>query len=276
MHFRRTGPVMSLTTLIYHDVLPDDGTDDSGFSGADAASYKLTAKRFEQHLHIIGEALGAARPTRVGIDGRLEGVAAGGLVLTFDDGGASGVERIAAALEARGWHGHFFVTSDYIGKPGFLSPPDLQRLRGGGHVIGSHSVSHPARISHCSPTQIRAEWRDSCARISDILGAPVTTASVPGGFYSKQVGRLAADAGIKSLFTSEPTVVISQLDAMELIGRFSVTRRTSDEHLRSLVRARPTTLLGHRLSWGGKKLLKRAGGSAWIAVRRKLFDLGFG
>jgi peptidoglycan/xylan/chitin deacetylase (PgdA/CDA1 family) len=267
---------MSLTTLIYHDVLPDDGADDSGFSGADAASYKLTARRFERHLQIIGEALGAARPTTIGSDGAPAGAAASGLVLSFDDGGASGVERIAGALEARGWQAHFFVTSDYIGKPGFLSPSDLHRLRDGGHIIGSHSLSHPARISHCSPAQIKAEWQDSCARISDILGAPVTTASVPGGFYSAEVGRLAAEAGIKSLFTSEPTVVISRLHGMDLIGRFSVTRRTSDAHLRALVRARPTTLLGHRLSWGGKKLLKRAGGGAWIALRRKLFDLGFG
>jgi hypothetical protein len=267
---------MSLTALIYHDVLPDDGTDNSGFSGADAASYKLTAQCFGRHLHIIAEALGGARPSLVGIDGGLQGAAATGLILTFDDGGASGTERIAGALEARGWHGHFFVTSDYIGKAGFLSAADLRRLSGAGHVIGSHSVSHPARLSHCSASQIRAEWHDSCARISDILGAPVVTASVPGGFYSAQVGRLAAEAGIRSLFTSEPTVIISRLDAMELIGRFSITRRTSDDHLRSLVRARPTTLLGHRLSWGGKKLLKRAGGGAWIALRKKLFDLGFG
>jgi peptidoglycan/xylan/chitin deacetylase (PgdA/CDA1 family) len=267
---------MSLTALIYHDVLPDDGTDDSGFSGADAASYKLTAQRFERHLHIIGDALAAAPPTTVGIDGRLGSDALRGLVLTFDDGGASGVDRIAAALAVRGWHAHFFVTSDYIGTPGFLSPLDLRRLKGEGHVVGSHSVTHPARISHCSPIQIRAEWHDSCARISDILGAPVMTASVPGGFYSAQVGRLAAAAGIKSLFTSEPTVVISRLDGMQLIGRFSITRRTSDAHLRSLVRASPTTLLSHRLTWGGKKLLKRAGGGAWIAVRRKLFELGLG
>ena len=267
---------MSLTTLIYHDVLPDNGADDSGFAGADAASYKLTATRFERHLHIIGEALGAARPTTLDGKGTAAGAAPSGLVLSFDDGGASGVTRIAGALEARGWRAHFFVTSDYIGKPGFLSSSDLVRLSDGGHIIGSHSRSHPARISHCSVAQISAEWRDSCARISDILGAPVTTASVPGGFYSAEVGRRAAEAGIKALFTSEPTVVIAQLHGMDLIGRFSVTRRTSDAHLRALVRAHPTTLLGHRLSWGGKKLLKRAGGGAWIALRRKLFELGVG
>ena len=53
---------MTLITLIYHDVLADDGKDDSGFAGADAASYKLSAKRFARHLNIIGDVLGASRP----------------------------------------------------------------------------------------------------------------------------------------------------------------------------------------------------------------------
>jgi len=263
-----------LTTLIYHDVLPDDGRDDSGFAGTDAASYKLTAKRFARHLHVIGELLDASRPILV--DAAASHASQAQLLLTFDDGGASGVERIAPALEERGWRGHFFVTSNYIGKRGFLSAADLRRLHGSGHIVGSHSVSHPVRMSHCSPALIRAEWQDSCARISDVLGAPVATASVPGGFYSAQVGRLAAESGVRFLFTSEPRVVTSCLGAMQLIGRFSITRRTSDAQLSSLVTANPTTVLGHRLAWEGKKLLKRAGGNAWIAVRRKLFDLGVG
>jgi peptidoglycan/xylan/chitin deacetylase (PgdA/CDA1 family) len=267
---------MTLITLIYHDVLADDGKDDSGFAGADAASYKLSAKRFARHLNIIGDVLGASRPLLVNSAGEFPAQAARKLLLTFDDGGASGVQRIAGALEERGWRGHFFVTSSYIGKPGFLSAADVRLLCGSGHIVGSHSASHPMRMSHCSAAQIRAEWDDSCARISDILGAAVTTASVPGGYYSSQVGALAAESGVQFLFTSEPTTHWSNLGTMQVIGRFSITRRTSDRHLASLARGRGTTLLGHRLTWGAKKVLKRAGGSAWIALRRRLFELGVG
>jgi peptidoglycan/xylan/chitin deacetylase (PgdA/CDA1 family) len=262
--------------LIYHDVLSDDGKDDSGFSGADAASYKLSAECFGRHLNIIGAGLAAGRPKLVDAVDGLPGCAGDSLALTFDDGGASGTDRIAAALEERGWRGHFFVTSDYIGKPGFLSDADIRRLHGSGHIVGSHSASHPMRMSYCSATQIRAEWHDSCARIGDVLGVPITTASVPGGFYSAQVGELAAESGVRYLFTSEPTVASSTMNAMTVLGRFSITRRTTDEHLRSLVVAHRRTLLGHRLSWEGKKLLKRVGGNAWIAVRRKLFEMGVG
>jgi peptidoglycan/xylan/chitin deacetylase (PgdA/CDA1 family) len=267
---------MTFITLIYHDVLADDGKDDSGFAGADAASYKLSATSFARHLNIIGNALGTSRPVLVEAACDLSGEAAQRLLLTFDDGGASGVQRIAGALEERGWHGHFFVTSSYIGKPGFLSAAEVRVLRGRGHIIGSHSATHPMRMSHCSAAQIRAEWADSCARISDILGASITTASVPGGYYSSQVGELAAESGVRFLFTSEPTTLSSNLDNMKVIGRFSITRRTSDRHLASLVLGRGPTLLGHRLTWGAKKVLKRAGGGAWIALRRRLFELGVG
>ena len=84
---------MTLITLIYHDVLADDGKDDSGFAGADAASYKLSAKRFARHLNIIGDVLGASRPLLVNSAGEFPAQAARKLLLTFDDGGASAGRR---------------------------------------------------------------------------------------------------------------------------------------------------------------------------------------
>jgi peptidoglycan/xylan/chitin deacetylase (PgdA/CDA1 family) len=270
---RPTSSRVKLMTLIYHDVLADSGEDDSGFAGSDAASYKLLARDFHRHLDVIHGELGARTTCVVPDRAAMLRLADDALLLTFDDGGASGVDRIAGALEDRGWRGHFFVTSNYIGRPSFLGPADLRRLHVNGHVVGSHSASHPVRISHCPAAQIAAEWRDSCARISDILGVPVTAASVPGGFHSSQVGHLAAAAGVEILFTSEPRNVARPEDALQVIGRFSITRRTTDRHLRSLVRGDAAALLSQRLAWDTKKILKRVGGEAWLAVRRRLFDL---
>ena len=77
-----------------------------------------------------------------------------------------------------------------------------------------HSASHPARLSHCPPAIIRREWHESRSRIADVIGAEVSTGSVPGGFYSRAVGQIAAQCGLRVLFTSEPTVRPHRLDQM--------------------------------------------------------------
>src|SRR5258705_76404 len=109
-----------MTALMYHDVVPAGAEDASGFPGRDAALYKVTPELFEQHLQAI-DAAGAA--------------------ITFDDGGISALWA-ADVLERYGRLGHFFITTNYIGTPGFVSESDLRELSGRGHVIGSHSCSH--------------------------------------------------------------------------------------------------------------------------------------
>jgi peptidoglycan/xylan/chitin deacetylase (PgdA/CDA1 family) len=266
---------MKLTALIYHDVLRDSGLDDSGFQGRDAASYKLVESRFRRHLDLIGDAIGSSAPLR--IQGRSDlAQPPEGVALTFDDGGRSGVDRIAALLEERGWRAHFFITTNLIDEPGFMGAADLRRLHAGGHVVGTHSASHPARMSKLSTTGILSEWHDSRARIADILGAPVVTGSVPGGFYSVEVAQMAAAAGVQVLFNSEPTRRVSTLGGVSVVGRFSITRRTSDVALASLASGRRGAALSQQLAWSAKKVLKQLGGEAWLKLRRTLFDLGAG
>ncbi len=263
---------MMPTALIYHDVLADAGPDDSGFAGADALSYKLTETQLRRHLDLVATALAGAPPACLpdptglgGVDRRV--------LLTFDDGGASAPTRISPALLERGWRAHFFITTDFIGTKSFVSTEGLRELQSAGHLIGSHSASHPMRMSHLAPARIRREWHDSRARLEDLLGVPVTAASVPGGFYSRPVALAAAEAGIRVLFTSEPRRSVAMVEGMAVIGRFSVTRRTPDREIVSLVSGRHEAALRQRALWSAKKVAKRLGGDAWLAARRKLFEL---
>jgi peptidoglycan/xylan/chitin deacetylase (PgdA/CDA1 family) len=264
---------VSPTALIYHDVLADGGCDDSGFAGADALSYKLTETHFHRHLDLIATALDVAAPFCIP-DAAAATTPGGTVVLTFDDGGASAPTRILRALGKRGWHAHFFVPTDFIGSGGFVTHSGLRELHAAGHVVGSHSASHPMRMSRLAPEAMRREWRDSRARLEDLLSAPVTAASVPGGYYSRAVATAAAEAGFHVLFTSEPRRSVFMVDGIAVVGRFSVTRRTSDGELVSLASGRGGAALRQRLAWGAKKVAKRLGGEAWLAARRKLFELG--
>ena len=83
--------------LLYHDVTDVD--DASGFSGPEAARYKLTTSEFARHLDQI-EAI-ATSPPRVNA---LLPPTGNDWTITFDDGGASSL-GIADALERRHWRG---------------------------------------------------------------------------------------------------------------------------------------------------------------------------
>jgi peptidoglycan/xylan/chitin deacetylase (PgdA/CDA1 family) len=264
---------MRPTALIYHDVLVDGGPDDSGFAGADALFYKLPETQFHRHLDLIAAVLGVGAPLCLS-DPTAGTTADGAVVLTFDDGGASAPTRVLPALGQRGWRAHFFVTTDFIGARGFVTSQGLRELHAAGHVVGSHSASHPLRMSCLSHEAMCREWGDSRARLEDLLSASVTAASVPGGYYSRAVATAAAESGIRVLFTSEPRRSVTTVNGITVVGRFSVTRRTRDGDVVSLASGRHGAALRQRLAWGAKKVAKRLGGEAWLAARRKLFELG--
>ncbi len=150
----------------------------------------------------------------------------GDWMITFDDGGSSAL-AVGEELARRSWRGHFFIATDLIGRPGYLDWDGVRAVAGMGHVIGSHSCSHPDRMAACSTDQLMAEWTGSAEVLARELGAPVTCASVPGGLYSHEVGRTAAAAGYTTLFNSLPTQRLGSIDGCNLIGRYAIRRDTT-------------------------------------------------
>src|ERR1035438_1012883 len=133
---------MKATVLLYHDITPIGQFEISGFQSPDANIYKLTLDEFDRHLSAV-ESRATLPMTLVNDAGD------DSLMITFDDGGKSAVLYTAEMLEQHGWRGHFFVTTDYIGSTAFMTIADLRELRSRGHLVGSHSCSHPTRMSHC-------------------------------------------------------------------------------------------------------------------------------
>jgi peptidoglycan/xylan/chitin deacetylase (PgdA/CDA1 family) len=253
---------------MYHDVVPAGQWDASGFPGPWAGHYKLEAGAFRQHLdHLAASTAAASVTTSLATQ---QAAAHWPVLLTFDDGGVSAYDRIADALERHNWRGYFFMTSDWIGRPGFLDERQLRDLHARGHVIGSHSRSHPTRMASCSRSEILDEWRDSLVRLSDLLSAGIDTASVPGGYYSSAVGEAANDAGIRVLFTSEPTVKAHRVGGCLVVGRFAITRSMSPDISARLARGDVAPRAWQSSAWRLKKVAKRVGGRAYLAVGRLL------
>jgi peptidoglycan/xylan/chitin deacetylase (PgdA/CDA1 family) len=208
--------------LMYHDVISGDDPDSSGFSGPNTAEYKISLEEFDDHLRAIERELPGGVVTELVI-GKQDSPARQ-VLLTFDDGGVSSYEHIAPMLEARGWRGYFFITTDCIDTPAFLNRDQIKELHIRGHVIGSHSCSHPANMSDCKYEQLLDEWGHSLNVLSGIIGRPVTVASIPGGRYSRKILEAAAQSGVRQLFTSEPVQKIQMVRDCAVIGRFSVQR----------------------------------------------------
>jgi peptidoglycan/xylan/chitin deacetylase (PgdA/CDA1 family) len=259
---------MKATSLMYHDVVAPGAEDASGFEGRDASLYKLSASDFDEHLRQIGLAIGSRRVSRVP-DVLATGERAP-FLLTFDDGGESAATVVADRLDARGWSAHFFVTTDRIDTRGFLSAEQIRELVRRGHVVGSHSSSHPPRMSSCSRAQIDHEWSNSIKVLSDIVGAKVNVASIPGGFSSREVVASAAAAGIKAIFTSEPIDEAADVDGCLVLGRYTIQRHTPAKVAAALASWKLAPRFRQRVLWNVKKAAKAIGGERYLRIRKRI------
>jgi peptidoglycan/xylan/chitin deacetylase (PgdA/CDA1 family) len=263
---------MRAACLLYHDVVENSDWDSSGFTGAGTTKYKMNRPEFQAHLAAIAK----VRKTPASTAHELANLQGTGFpfLLTFDDGGESGATRTAELLQRHGWRGHFFITAGQIDKKGFMSREQIRCLRKSGHVIGSHSFSHPIRMSQCRKEQLTGEWTTSIEVLSDILGEQVNTASVPGGYYSKRVAETAAAAGVRVLFNSEPTTALHSVLGCTVVGRFNIFRGMPASVSGELVSVHSGARSRQWLYWNLKKIAKMAAGRPYLAARQWLLRNG--
>ena len=167
-----------INSLMYHDLVEDKNTSASGFEGAAADRYKQTPENFESHLDAIEQRC-VRSAKAVDVDTALSASPeATPWLATFDDGGVSAIDA-AARLQQHDSTGHFFVTTSRIGTKGFLSEQQIRSLREAGHVVGSHSHTHPAPISALSDDELQSEWQQSVSILAEILGCLLYTSPSP-------------------------------------------------------------------------------------------------
>jgi peptidoglycan/xylan/chitin deacetylase (PgdA/CDA1 family) len=244
---------MRPVSLLFHDVYESDPRE-SGFRSPAADRYKLSVPEFEAQLNRLLELRipdpGSRTPA----------------VITVDDGGVSFHTAIADRLEALGLRAHCFVSTDYIGERGFLTPQQIRELDARGHTVGTHSTSHPARFSALDASEMRREWSDSRQRLEDIVDHPVTVGSVPGGYFSRAVAEAAAYAGLRTLYTSEPTTRTSMLDGLRVVGRFTIRRGHPPAMALRFASSAPWARCGAWVGWNAKALVKPVLGASYSRV----------
>jgi peptidoglycan/xylan/chitin deacetylase (PgdA/CDA1 family) len=260
-------------SLMYHGVVEASERESNGFSSPGAARYTLEGRLFEQHLSAFAEA-GRSPSSVVELRGtRREGGPRGlrPLYLTFDDGGRSAVE-IGERLSNAGWVGHFFIPVDFVGQAGFLDEAGVAALAAAGHVIGSHSSSHPVPMTRLSDDRLVEEWRKSVAVLGEITGTEIFAASVPGGYWSKRVVRAAASAGIEFVFVSDPVASVREIERCLVLGRYAVLAGTSPTAATRLARGELLPRLRQLAGWKLRAAAKAVNADAYLRLRKAILE----
>lgn len=171
--------------LMYHALHPGD---DTSAIDAEDLPYAVAERDFVAQLDALRARRGAGEGTDV--------------VLTFDDGHASGHDIALPHLLERGLHAWFFVTSDFVGRrPGFCDARRVAALAAAGMTVGSHGASH-AFFDDLDDEAAAGELEGSRERLRAMGGGAVDSISFPGGRWSARTLELAERAGYRALFGS--------------------------------------------------------------------------
>ena len=245
-----------ICVLMFHDVY-ETNPSESGFPRASSNSFKVSRPDF---IRFIDTLILKAYKINIPLSN---------IILTFDDGGSSFL-WIARELSKRGLVGHFFISTGYIGTHGFCSKDDLKEIDSLGHVIGSHSHTHPERISSLPIDTLKKEWNEATTFIQNLLGKGIVEASIPGGYYSIESVNILRELGYKTIYTSKPTNLIKFYQGVEITGRYTIRNNQPIEQYLSYIDK--VSFLGIKmlLRWQSLEIIKKLFGSYFDVIRKIL------
>ena len=219
---------------------------------AEGVRYTVTEHEFVEQLAEL-ETLPVLPPREFSAGSRRSGV-----VLTFDDGDATVLSFAAPRLSDRRLPAILFMTSQFVGRPNYLSSGGLRELAAMGFTVGAHGATH--RFLNTLPdAELDDELRGARATLEDLLGEPVTDLSLPGGRGGPRVAARARAAGYQTIYTSEPGWNGPGFDRFA-IRRSGIRRGMSAGKIRRLAACAPTAHAGDVANMTARGFVRRAVG----------------
>jgi len=230
------------------------------------AKYRLPAAVFREHLALIKSK--GFRPAVLsslsGPDSSTDARPAVGL--TFDDGHVSNYTLAYPALAEAAARGDFFVNTATVGRPGFLTWPQIAEMQRAGLSFQSHSHDHVVLV-RLPAAALERQLRDSKRLLEDRLGAPVEFLAAPYGLLDRSVVRAAREAGYRAVCTSWSWPARPGARTM---GRIAVHQAMTARDFSQLLRGRPAILVRRMgralLAHIPKRILLRVRPS-WLGVQ---------
>ncbi|MBZ0165167.1 MAG: polysaccharide deacetylase family protein, partial [Candidatus Omnitrophica bacterium] len=123
------------------------------------------------------------------------------VVLTFDDGYADNYTNAFPLLKKYNFPATFFISTEKVGLPGYVTWDQLREMAAAGISIGSHAVRHEY-LPDLSRQRIIEEVRESRRILEQQLGMPVLNFSYPVGGFNDEIKSLVRQAGYQSAVTT--------------------------------------------------------------------------
>jgi len=158
------------------------------------------------------------------------------VAITFDDGCETDLISAAPILLELGFGATFYITTGFLGKPGYLKHSQLRELSECGPEIGCHSMTH-AYLTDLDDHGLHREITEAKTQLEEIIGRPVEHFSCPGGRYDVRVADTARRSGYRTVATSRMRANSTHTDRYSL-GRVAVMRATSPAAFADLCRGR--------------------------------------
>lgn len=176
-------------------------------------------------------------------------------LVTFDDGNESDYHLAFNLLIKFHIKAIFFITTDFIGKPGYMSKNQIQELSRNGFSLQSHGKTHNF-LTELSTIDLATEARNSKEILEDIVGRSVTNISFPGGRYNRNVLKIIREFGYTEAFTSVPFQYFKS-NSLQIFGRIAMKYNSANilniEHVLSASTTNKYLMRGAYLT---KKVLK--------------------
>jgi len=156
------------------------------------------------------------------------------VVIGFDDGHVSNYTLALPILNKYGFTAEVYVTTDWIGKPNYLSEEQISELFHAGIQIGSHGASH-RYLSDLSKKDNIEELSHSKSVLENIIGGPIYVFAAPGGRYNDLTISCLRELNYKIAYTSKIGYYTNMVDIYH-IPRFAIKRDMGLSEFRKIIK----------------------------------------
>ncbi|MCH8966816.1 MAG: polysaccharide deacetylase family protein [Planctomycetes bacterium] len=162
------------------------------------------------------------------------------VAISFDDGEIGQFDHAFPILVSRGMSATFFVTTSWVGRPGYVSWDQLGEMARAGMSIQSHTHTHPF-LSELGAPALESELRISKMKLDDHLAQNTDGLALPGGDPPRHAFRgLVRQVGYTLVATSRwgrgPEAPPNRGDPIE-VRRCTVRGEPRDVDFRRIVTA---------------------------------------
>jgi len=252
----------SWACLLYHEI-PDRAS-----GGATEGYFSVERSRFGAHLDLLTQ----TGLRGVALESMLDGSEPRSVAITFDDGHASHYTAALPELVSRGMTATFFVTTSWVGRPGYVSWAQLRQMAELGMSVQSHTHTHPF-LSELDLAGVRYELQESQARLGAELGRAGHSLALPNGDLPQRPYRhVFHEMGYQCIATSRwgPNRLLGG-GPPKFIRRYTVRRSTGLRRLAAMATASSSAWAPEGLRLSGLGVVRASlGPSRYATIRRRI------